>query len=93
MMKKEQWADEVLKSIEGIQRAIPKEHLFDKIMVQVSSKEDVRVIPLRYVKWIAAAAIMVFALNIYALKLHTNNVKTKFGSDDLDIQLMLDYTF
>lgn len=67
MNRKEHWAEEVFQSIEGMQRASPPDDLFEKINHRISEKNTRRTIPLRRLKWAAAAACFLLILNGYAL--------------------------
>ncbi len=80
MNKKEQWADEVIQSLEGIKKATPSDALFDKILKQLPMQE-VTLIPLKHVVWIAAVACVVIAFNVIALSNFESNQTQK--SDEL----------
>lgn len=66
MDKKEQWADEVIQSLEGIKKVTPSDALFDKILQQLPAKQVV-VIPLKRLAWVATAACVMIAINVIAL--------------------------
>lgn len=67
MNRKEQWAAEIFQSIEGMHRASPPDDLFKKISHRLTENNTRRNIPLRRLKWAAAAACFLLVLNGYAL--------------------------
>ncbi len=76
MDKKLQWADEVLESLNGIQRAKPSNELFDKIMLELPKNKQNQIIPLKRLRWIAAAACLVVGLNVvvFSSKISTKQI-------------------
>lgn len=78
MDKKEQWANEVLQSLDNIERAEPSADLFAKISAQLPAKEKTaKVIPLRNLRWVAAAACFIISANIYVFGSGLNSAKQK----------------
>lgn len=75
MDKKEQWANEVIQSLEGLKKATPSDALFDKILQQLPS-QNVAVISLKRLAWVAAAASVVIVLNVIALS-HSESNQTQ----------------
>lgn len=69
MNNKEQWADEVLQSLDGIQKAKPNPELFAKITNKLYAEKQSKIIPLKQLGWVAAAACLLLALNIYTFDL------------------------
>lgn len=65
MDKKEQWVNEVLQSLDGIEKAEPKADLFAKITDKISKGEVTKIIPLQQLRWVAAAACIIIGVNIY----------------------------
>lgn len=76
--KKEQWADEVLNSLEHLQKAEPGADLFAKITAQLPRTKVAKIIPLNRLIWIATAACIVIAVNIFVL-----NAKIKSDQNNL----------
>ena len=72
MSKPEEWADEIMNSLEGIQRAKPRADLFDAIDAKIDALPQPKVIPIRRLAWVAAAACVVIFVNIYSLTSSTN---------------------
>jgi hypothetical protein len=63
-MKKEQWKDEVLRSMEGAKRAEPNPLLYHQIRAQLGKMEVVR---RPYLALAAASLALLLSANIYAL--------------------------
>lgn len=91
MDKKEQWAEEVMQSLKGIERAKPSSDLFAKISSHLPDTEVVNIVPARRMAWVAAAACLIIGLNVYVF---TNEIKTssKAISQVDDTQLLNNYT-
>ncbi len=64
MDKKEQWINEVFKSVEGMEKASPSAELFAKISKDLPVKREVKVISFTQLKWMAVAASLVVGINI-----------------------------
>ncbi len=79
MMKKEKWKDEVLNSLEGINRAEPDPELYAGIQAKLGQMQEskrVQLVPRPYFSIIAASfALLIFA-NVYALTRQKSNVQT-----------------
>ena len=54
-----------LNSLEGIQKAIPRDGLYDKIEKQL--EQPIAIIPLKTIRWVAVAASFLLLLNIAVL--------------------------
>lgn len=93
MDKKQQWADEVLNSLEGIKRAIPKDDLLGEIITRIPNKKESEIIPLKHIRWIAVAASVVIMVNVYALRLQKNSSNNTEENLETQISLLTDYTF
>jgi uncharacterized OsmC-like protein len=89
MDEKQQWIDDVLQSLNGIQQAEPNADLFDKIMAQLPKEKAVKIIPLQRLAWIAAAACIVISANIYVFK-----AEIKINQNKLAVtsELLSDYS-
>lgn len=76
MDKKEQWANEVIQSLKGMQKATPSDALFDKILQQLPTQQ-ITVISLKRLAWIATAACVMIAINVIALRNYESNQTQK----------------
>lgn len=65
---KDQWIDSVLNSIEGSQKASPSKDLLARIESQIDGHGRVVKITQVQKRWTAAAAILLLALNGFALQ-------------------------
>jgi hypothetical protein len=65
-MKKEQWKEEVLNSLEGIQRATPDTNLYNRIRAKVIAGQK-RVVRRSYVAMAAACLVVLVASNVWVL--------------------------
>ena len=65
--EKEKWIEDVMKSIDGSQRASPSADLFSKIESLIDSAEA-KIVPVRQWRMIAVAATLVLVLNVFALR-------------------------
>ncbi len=75
MNKKEQWANEVLDSLNGIKKASPDSDLFNKIVAQLPTENSTKIIPLSYLSWVAVAACLIICVNIYVFNATLNTTK------------------
>ena len=80
--QKEKWINEVLKSTEGSQRALPNPKLFSKIEAELNQKEAKR-IQLDWRKW-AAAMVLLIMVNIYCVRKYTQS--SDEGSVSMDME-------
>ena len=62
MNNQDKWTNEVLNSLEGIQKAVPNDSLLDRVMAQLPKNNQM---PQRQLRWIAVAAGLLIGLNIY----------------------------
>ena len=72
---KEKWMDEVLSSMIGSQRAEPRPEIFGEMEEKILSVKG-QVIHFNQWKYAAAAAVLIFLVNITALMYYTNNTET-----------------
>ncbi len=77
--EKEKWMDAVFDSMKGSQRAKPSTGLFAKIERQIAGPEA-KVFSRRQWQYAAAAAILVFVLNIFALRQIIQNNELNTGT-------------
>ncbi len=64
MSKKQiDWTQEILHSMRDVERAKPDPSLFQRIEERI--EEDTKVFPITQWKWVAAASILIGALNIW----------------------------
>ena len=68
MNDKEQWATNVLESFSGIERAIPSNDLFDKILMDLPD-HSTQLILTKHLRWVAMIASVVIGFNVYVLTL------------------------
>lgn len=59
------WKDEVINSVVGMERAVPSEMLFSSIEKSITQVRELKPATLR---WSAVAAIAILCLNIYAVR-------------------------
>ncbi len=87
MNNKENWVEQVLQSLDGIQRAQPADHVFSNIEMQLPIRQTFHTIPIRQLSWIAVAACVLITLNIYVFTL--NSAST---SESTQSELITDYS-
>lgn len=78
-MEKERWKNEVLGSLEGLQRAEPDPALYAKIQTRLDAgtKPRLQVIHRSYVAVAAACLLLLLVANVYALQQqHAKPVRT-----------------
>jgi len=92
MNNKEKWADEVLQSLDGLQRAEPADDLFDKIIAKIPEKKQAVIIPIKRLRWLAAAACLVIGLNIYVFSIGMRCSQQEDTSETQSIELMTDFS-
>jgi len=92
MNKKGKWAEEVLQSLDGIQRAEPADDLFDKIMAKLPEKKQAVIIPIKRIRWIVAAACLVIGLNIYVFSIGMRSSQKENMSESQSIELITDFS-
>lgn len=72
MRKKQQWTNDVLSSLDSIQRAEPDAELLTQIMAKLPENPLLTVIPAWQLRWGGVAACLLLALNLYALGVDSN---------------------
>jgi len=92
MNKKGKWVDEVLQSLDGIQRAEPANDLFDKIMAKLPEKKQAVIIPIKRLRWLVAAACLIIGLNIYVLSIGMQSSQKENTSESQSIELLTDFS-
>lgn len=93
MDEKEKWADEVLNSLQGIERATPENKLFEKIRTEILAEKYTKTVSLRHLAWTAIAASVIIAINVYAVKLHADSRAVDRSVIQNDISLLNEYFF
>ncbi|MFS4447336.1 hypothetical protein [Maribacter sp. 2307UL18-2] len=94
MENEEQWAEEVLKSLKGMESAVPKGDLFDKIIAEITNDKERGIISMKNMALAAVAASVVVIINIYALKLQSDSAaQSAADSRGQEISLLTEYTF
>lgn len=81
MEDQEKWIRDVINSPQGMKRAKPDNRLFDKISYAINVT-DSKIIPLTYVKLVAAAAIILMVLNVWVLRSFAENNTPPFNQKD-----------
>lgn len=71
-MKKEDWINKVMSSIEQLEKVSPPSHVFSKIEIKIEEKSS-KVIPLKWVFGIAASFLVLIFMNIHILKSNSTN--------------------
>ena len=92
MNNKEKWADEVLHSMDGLRRAEPADDLFDKILDKIAEKKQAVIIPLKRLRWLAAAACLIIGLNIYVFSIGMRSSQKENTSESQNIELLTDFS-
>lgn len=92
MKNKEQWANEVLQSLEGIQRAEPSADLFAKISQKLPKEKVINRIPLKHLSWAAAAACIVIAVNVFVFKSSIQTEHLTVDNYKLENKLLTNYS-
>ena len=78
----EKWIENVFSSMQDIKRAQPRTEVYTTIMQQWDSR-DTQIISMAQLRWIAAAAIGVLLLNVFAMRSYTQQQQ----SDNLGIAI------
>lgn len=81
-MKKEQWKDKVMGSLEGIQRAKPSPDLFDKIISEIDTHEP-KSIPKMNLAIIILGILLLLLLNLFAINQYRTNI-TPTDSENIE---------
>lgn len=89
MDHKDKWVDDILTSIDKIDRAQPRENLLDDILNELP---QTKIIPLRKLYWVAAASVILVSLNIASIATSDNNSSDNEFSDNRSICLTTDYS-
>ena len=76
LMEKEQWKDEVLRSLEGARRAEPSPLLYDKIRGKIGHAVKMRVVRPGYLALAAACLGLLVTANVWALRQSRQDVTT-----------------
>lgn len=92
MDKKEQWANEVLQSLDGIKSAEPQADLFAKITAKIAKEKVVKIIPLKHLRWVAAAACVIIGVNIYVFNSGINSAKNTNVNTIEVYEILSDYS-
>lgn len=88
---KEKWMEDVFESMKGSQRARPQPELLEKIMKNIDAPEA-KVVPMYQWRIVAAAAVLLLVLNIFALNHYTQNSVSSSGElavEDASSQLII----
>lgn len=74
-MKQEEWTNEVLNSLEGIQRVEPSPYLYSKIQTRLNSNMEEK-IPFRWAFFSIASLVLLFVINILFVRHTTDDSST-----------------
>lgn len=81
--------DDVLSSLLQMQRAVPSDHAYDRIMKRITGQASIaKVIPLRTVSFAAASVLILVLLNIFALQ-HKKDLQPERHKDG--VQELVNY--
>lgn len=78
-MKKEEWKNKVLNSLEGIQRAKPSKEVYLAIENEIYTIKRISTIQLR---WAVAAASLILVMNLFVFNLEENSPSSSEASLD-----------
>lgn len=70
--EKEEWIDDMMSSVKGINRAQPSYELFSKIEVTLK-EETAQIISLNFVRLNACAGILLLVLNLFVILSYSTN--------------------
>lgn len=76
MNKKERWKDDVLNSLDDVQRAIPDEILLSQIMARLPENTLTMNLSRWQLRWVAVAACVLVVANIYVFNLENRTMIT-----------------
>lgn len=87
--RKDIWIDEVMDSLDGMQRATPKDALFSQIEGKLARGIAVaRKVPLQTVSLAAASIILLVMLNVFMLR---SGAKKAIVKSDSSIETVVEY--
>ncbi|MEO1653481.1 MAG: hypothetical protein AAFU64_08055 [Bacteroidota bacterium] len=75
-MGQEDRIKKIINSLEGIQKAKPRSELMPQTWEKIQSAsppEEVKIIPLRTLRWAAASVLLLVGINAYAFVSYLNN--------------------
>jgi hypothetical protein len=75
-MKKEDFINNVLNSVDGISKAIPQDDLFSKIEQKIATKN---VVPMQTIWLVAASIVVLISLNVVLLNGSTTSNKSEIA--------------
>lgn len=86
MKNKTQWRDEVLSSLDDIQRAIPDEILLSQIMDRLPENTLMMNLSHWQLRWAAMAACLLVVINLYVLKADKTSISATTTTITLSTQ-------
>ena len=92
MNEKEEWANEVLESFSGIERATPGDDLFHKILMELPEQEEHMVLS-SHIGWVAMIASVVVGFNVYVLTLERTSNSDRMDSTHIESVYSLQSNF
>ena len=75
-MKKEDFINNVLNSVDGMSKAIPQDDLFSKIEQKIATKN---VVPMQTIWLVAASIVVLISLNVVLLNGSTTSNKSEIA--------------
>lgn len=91
MNNSEQWANEVLRSAEGIKNATPADALFAKIDEQLPKSNKAKVISIKKLSWSAAAACVLILVNIASFSQQLKNTSDQQYANLYEVPIFNSY--
>lgn len=92
MDRKEEWISEVMGSLDGMKKAEPNPDLFAKITSNLPVVHQAELIPLRQLRWVAAAACLVVGVNIFVFSLYISSYENAKPQSTTKHQLNNEYS-
>ena len=90
--EQEKWVNEVMDSLQGMQRVEPPVDLFESIEARINKLKG-KVIPMRQIRWSIAIAAVLLLLNMVAIRSYTVKNNDGYASVEMtgDTQLVSDF--
>lgn len=92
MNKQEEWAEDVINVLEEIKQVEPRPELFAQINSMLFDKKETKIIPLKQVKWVAAAACLFIIVNGYVFGSNIKSNQENVTQTDESIDILTEYT-
>lgn len=92
MQHQEDWIDEIMSSINGIQPASPSGAMLHIIQERIASTQAQVFVSVRKLAWAAVAAVLLIVINFFTLSLQTDNTGENSSNNPYQQTLLTDYT-